>query len=208
MTHWQTRLWWSSLWDAGPTTGGRDPEPTSTTQQELNFSNDDSFYQSKRYIVWKAMVYDIYLGLTSMEQKNNKVTFKTFEAKVPSYLQQKNDNAMSMSKRRTHEWYWEVTYVRDWIMSLCLLWWVVVTSVYVEVWESVWVFRIIFQLSHSNSTNDNQPFASVYSTLNGYCAVTDLIMKKTLLCRKKINYILSIYRISTTFVTILWFHDI
>ena len=100
-------------WDAGPTTGGRDPEPTSTTQQELNFSNDDSFYQSKRYIVWKAMVYDIYLGLTSMEQKNNKVTFKTFEAKVPSYLQQKNNNAMSISKRRTHEWYWEVTYVQD-----------------------------------------------------------------------------------------------
>ena len=28
-----------------------------------------------------------------------------------------------------------------------------------EVWESVWVFRIIFQLSHSNSTNDNQPFS-------------------------------------------------
>ena len=49
------------------------------------------------------MVYDIYLGLTSMEQKNNKVTFKTFEAKVPSYLQQKNNNAMSISKRRTHE---------------------------------------------------------------------------------------------------------
>ena len=146
MTHWQTRLWWSSL---GPTTGGRDPEPTSTTQQELNFSNDDSFYQSKRYIVWKAMVYDIYLGLTSMEQKNNKVTFKTFEAKVPSYLQQKNNNAMSMSKRRTHEWYWEVTYVRDywisrWAIAHWNFWWVVV-SVYVEVWESVWVFRIIFQ---------------------------------------------------------------
>ena len=75
----------------------------------------------------------------------------------------------------------------------------VVVSVYVEVWESVWVFRIIFQLSHSNSTNDNQPFASVYSTLSGYCAVTDLIMKKTL-CRKKINYILSRYRINTTIV--------
>ena len=85
------------------------------------------FTKASGIYIWKAMVYDIYLGLTSMEQKNNKVTFKTFEAKVPSYLQQKNNNAMSMSKRRTHEWYWEVTYVRDWIsrwaialMSCCI----------------------------------------------------------------------------------------
>lgn len=143
--------------------------PPPQHSKRLKFSNDDSFFQSKWYIVWKAMVYDIYLGVTSMEQKNNKVTLKTFEGKVPSYLQQKNNNAMSISKRRTHEWYRKVTYVRDWMsqwaIGICdeLL-----CQSIVEVWESVWVFRIIFQLSHSNSTNDNQPFsiqASVYSTV-------------------------------------------